>query len=72
MPGKTLSGQATRTAEAKRVLFETGPLPAVQKALNGGGIPFAALHPLHHVGWDRPELIRAVVPELYSCSLSLG
>lgn len=57
---------------ARRMLFETDPLPAVRKALNGGGDLFAALHLLKDVGWDRPRLVQAVVPELYACSLSLG
>ncbi|GAA3823761.1 hypothetical protein ACFS5L_33495 [Streptomyces phyllanthi] len=61
-----------RYSEARRALFETDPLPAVRKALNDGGDMFAALDLLMDVGWNRPELVRAVVPELYSCSLSLG
>lgn len=59
-------------SEAKQVLFETDPLPAVRNALNDGGDLFAALQLLKDVGWNRPELVQAVVPELYSCSLSLG
>ncbi|WP_330172921.1 hypothetical protein OG875_04565 [Streptomyces sp. NBC_01498] len=63
-----------RLAVAQRELFETDPLPAVRKALAGGdgtGL-FAALDLLTQVGWNRPQLVRAVLPELYSCSLSLG
>jgi hypothetical protein len=61
-----------KRSKAMRELFETDPLPAVRKALSGGGELFAALDLLMDVGWDRPELVRAVVPELYSSSLSLG
>ncbi|MEV6959389.1 hypothetical protein AB0M97_09330 [Streptomyces sp. NPDC051207] len=58
--------------EARRRLFETDPLPSVRKALAGGDGRFAALQLLRDVGWDRPELVQAVVPELYACSLGLG
>lgn len=63
---------SNKRGKAMRELFETDPLPAVRKALNGGGEMFAALDLLKDVGWSRPELVGAVVPELYSCSLSLG
>ncbi|MFF1445619.1 hypothetical protein [Streptomyces sp. NPDC058295] len=59
-------------SKARRVLFETDPLPALRKALNGGGDLFAPLHLLKDVGWDRPELAQVVVLELYACSLGLG
>ncbi|MFD3484104.1 hypothetical protein [Streptomyces sp. NPDC058665] len=59
-------------SSARRRLFETDPLPLVRKELTGGPGLFAALNLLMDVGWNRPRLVRALVPELYASSLSLG
>ncbi|MFD3525525.1 hypothetical protein [Streptomyces sp. NPDC058653] len=61
-----------KLAGARRELFETDALPLVRDALAGGGDLLTALHLLMDVGWQRPELVRAVLPELYECSLSMG
>jgi hypothetical protein len=58
--------------KARRLLFDTDPLPFVRAALQDGGELFVALHLLEDVGWNRPELVKAVVPELYPYTLSLG
>jgi hypothetical protein len=57
-------------ADARRKLCEIDLLPVLQKALKQYSL--SALGLLVEVGEEQPELVRALIPELYDCSLGIG
>ncbi|MFI1395963.1 hypothetical protein [Streptomyces sp. NPDC020681] len=59
-----------RYADAERELFGIDLLPVLRKALRKYSL--SALGLLGEIGEEQPELVRALIPELYACSLGIG
>ncbi|GGP97392.1 hypothetical protein [Streptomyces roseolilacinus] len=61
-----------RYAAAVSRLLATDPVPVLREALDTGRHSLRALNLLRQVGADHPDLVRALLPELYGCCLSIG
>ncbi len=61
-----------KRAEIRKRLLGSDVVPVLRESLRAGRGSLAVLNLLREVGADRPDVVHALLPELYECCLSIN